>query len=609
MVVLMVTLYLRVTMLRPTAASSLFNVFKTGLAGVIALSIIVSCGEYPESGVITNPPPGGDVRVQVSSVDIVLPDSVKQGWASEASGNRLVPMGPLANVLSAPVSPAASVAAACGGGDSFQGYSKSKVAFNPEPIPSVVPYPLTDDGYIPASFVPLGFNFSFQGNTYDRVNVFSNGFLVFGTPPASAPAVGGTIASVAAPNNQIALAWSDWAPQLVPDGIRFETRGTAPNRKFILQFNNVPEFNSASKVGAIVGSGRLMSQVVLSEGSNDITIYTNQMTVVNSSHLVTQGIENLTGTQAAYDSVLNVNLNRMLPRVKNFFKLENDAVRFSLIQSKDEIAPVITSPDNLTVGNDPGLASAVVAVSAPAASDNCVDVKVTSVRSDGKALTDPYPVGTTTITWKATDAAGNFSTSSQSIIVLDIEAPVWAASSQSVIQVNATSPNGASVSYDLHVTDNVGVTSVSCQPASGSVFAIGSTAVECSAADAAGNSAGKSFSVNVISAHQQIGFLIEHVEDLGLPNGSAQPVINQLKTAFDQTADGSAACKKVSDFLSMVQKKSSNIPADQVAYLTAEGSRILDVMGCPPPGRGMMSVPSFNRVPPQPVQPVLNKLK
>jgi hypothetical protein len=589
-------------MRRPTAASSLFNVFKTGLAGVFALSILVSCGEYPESGVITTPPNGGITRVHVTSVDMVLPDSLKYGSPEDVSGNSMVPGGPVADVLAAPFSPAAAIAAgACGGSGAAPEYTQSRVAFVPEQAPNVaaIASDLKDDGLFPLS---IGFNFTFAGNTYNSINVFSNGFLTFGAAPASAPANGGSIAAPSTPNNMIALAWADWSPQKVADGIRWETRGTAPNRKFILQFNNVPEFNN---------SGMLMSQVVLTEGKNDITIYTNQMSTNNSGHLITQGIENATGTYALYDTFLNTTLNRDLPRVKNFFKLQNDAIRFTPVSTKDEVAPTFDAvPVSLEHFNDPGLATAVVAVAPPGATDNCSAVTVTGVRSDGVLSLDaPYPVGVTTITWTAKDADGNVSTTTQTVTVIDNEAPVWAASAESVLQVNATSPSGASVSYDLHVRDNVGVTSLSCQPASGSVFPVGNTPVECTAADAAGNSAVKSFSVNVISAHEQIGFLIEQIDDLGLPNGSSQPVINQLRTAYDQTADGSAACKKVSDFLSMVQKKSSNLSADEVAYLTAEGSRILDVMGCPPPGRGMLSVPSFNRVPPQTVQPVLNKLK
>ena len=43
------------------------------------------------------------------------------------------------------------------------------------------------------------------------------------------------------------------------------------------------------------------------------------------------------------------------------------------------------------------------------AMDNCdTDPDITAMRSDGLSLTDPYPAGTTTITWRATDDCGNF---------------------------------------------------------------------------------------------------------------------------------------------------------------------------------------------------------
>jgi hypothetical protein len=590
-------------MRRPTAVSSLFNVIKTGFAGAIALSFILSCSEYPESGVITNPPDGGITRVHVTSVDMILPDSLKYGSPDDVSGNSMVPVGLVADVLAAPFSPAATLAAgACGGSGATPEYTESRVTFAPEQAPNIAAFAsdLKDDGVFPLS---IGFNFTFAGNTYNSINVFSNGFLTFGAAPASAPANGGSIAAQSTPTNMIALAWADWSPQKVADGIRWETRGAAPNRIFILQFNNVPEF---------ANTGVLMSQVVLTEGKNDISIYTNQMSTTNSGHLVTQGIENATGTYARYDTFVNA-ANVVLPRVKNRFKLQNDAIRFTPVSTKDEVAPTFdAAPVNLEHYNDPGLATAVVVVAPPTATDNCSAVTISGTRSDGVASLDaPYPVGVTTITWTAKDADQNVSTATQTVTVIDNENPVWLGDALSVIQVNATGPNGSVVNYDLPVMDNVGVISVSCVPPSGSVFPIGlDQSVKCTAADAAGTSSDHWLSVSVIGAHEQIGFLMEHIEeDLHLPNGSAQPVVNQLRTAYDQTADGSAACKKVSDFLSMVQKKSSNISPDDVAYLTAEGSRILNVMGCAPPTRGMLSAPSFNRVPPQPVNPVLNKLK
>ena len=79
------------------------------------------------------------------------------------------------------------------------------------------------------------------------------------------------------------------------------------------------------------------------------------------------------------------------------------------------------------------------------------------------------------------------------------------------------------------------MTSLLCEPASGSVFPVGSSTVTCSASDAAGNSSSKSFSVSVIGAREQLASLIEYVKGLGLPNGTANPLINQLKSAYNES--------------------------------------------------------------------------
>jgi hypothetical protein len=65
---------------------------------------------------------------------------------------------------------------------------------------------------------------------------------------------------------------------------------------------------------------------------------------------------------------------------------------------------------------------------------------------------------------------------------------------------------------------------------------------------------------------------------LDLPNGTAQPLINQLRAAYSQDVYG--ACNKLGDFLSMVQKKSSNIPSDEKAVMISDGTRVLNATGC-----------------------------
>ena len=63
----------------------------------------------------------------------------------------------------------------------------------------------------------------------------------------------------------------------------------------------------------------------------------------------------------------------------------------------------------------------------------------------------------------------------------------------------ATSPNGATVSYTATATDDLdGDLPVDCSPASGSTFPLGTTTVNCSAEDAAGNVGTGSFEVSVV---------------------------------------------------------------------------------------------------------------
>ena len=584
-------------MRRSTRFSTYFSLLKSGSAAALAMATIVACSDST-----TSPTEGldGVIRVKVASVGVDVPDSLKQAMSSDDFA---------ANLMASPVMPAnasfsSAAGASCGGsGGAFAGYEESRVAFAPEPIPSIAPFPLKPDGYIPDSFVPLGFSFTFHGKTYDKVNVFSNGFLMFGTvPPLPADGFfkGGVIAGASNPNNIIALAWTDWSPELVPDGIRYETRGTAPNRKFILQFNNVPEYASTSKVGAIKpGVGMLMAQVVLYEGSNDIVMYTNTMNLTNSSNRYTQGIENVDGTQAKYDSIQNPTTGVWSPRVAKFFtniRLTNDAVRFSLISTKDEVAPTITAPANLSAGNDPGLPSAMVAVGTPVASDNCGDVKVSNARSDGGAIDAPYPVGLTTITWTATDAAGNKASATQTVEVLDIEAPVFGATAQSALRVNATSPAGAIVTFAVTATDNVGVFTQSCLPTSGSVFAAGTTEVTCTATDAAGNSASKSFSVYVVNAQQQMESLMDVLRLL--PNGTAQPLTNQLRSA--STAQGNE-CKKMDDFMHLLSKKESSISEGDMTAITSAAKDIVGALGCE--ATASESAPAPSDAAPRPANP------
>lgn len=87
----------------------------------------------------------------------------------------------------------------------------------------------------------------------------------------------------------------------------------------------------------------------------------------------------------------------------------------------DTEAPVITCPENITEIVSVGITELNVTITEPTATDNCAStITFSGVRSDALLLTDPYPLGDTTITWTATDASNNMSiTCNQTITILE----------------------------------------------------------------------------------------------------------------------------------------------------------------------------------------------
>ena len=153
---------------------------------------------------------------------------------------------------------------------------------------------LTDDAMSAA--LPIGFTFSFFGNTYTNFYKCSNGYISF-TSGQSTTTYGKTIPLTASPNNFIAAAWSDLNPSLAGSKLRYITVGTAPNRKLIINDSNF-HFGGTSYP--------MIVQTILYETSNIIEVHTS--TVTNTSAIttsgvtktITQGIENSTGSKGYF---------------------------------------------------------------------------------------------------------------------------------------------------------------------------------------------------------------------------------------------------------------------------------------------------------------------
>jgi hypothetical protein len=142
-----------------------------------------------------------------------------------------------------------------------------------------------------------------------------------------------------------------------------------------------------------------------------------------------------------------------------------------------------------------GPSGAIVTYVAPTTSD-AVDGPHSATCLPASGST--FAVGTTTVSCSAHDAAGNVSTpTSFTISVVDTTAPVIAAHAD--VLVNATGNSSVLVSYTLPTASDLvdGAVAVTCLPASGTSFSVGTTPVNCSATDHAGNTAHSTFNVVV----------------------------------------------------------------------------------------------------------------
>ncbi|GIV31517.1 MAG: hypothetical protein KatS3mg029_0868 [Saprospiraceae bacterium] len=168
------------------------------------------------------------------------------------------------------------------------------------------------------------------------------------------------------------------------------------------------------------------------------------------------------------------------------------------VEVLDTESPTINDcPGNITQDNDPGICTASVSWMEPTADDNCPGVSINGDAMPG----DEFPVGTTTVTYTATDASGNTSTCSFTITIEDVEPPTLDACPVDIVQNNDPGGCNASVKWtEPTADDNCPGVTLSSTHTPGSPIAVGTVTVTYTATDASGNTATCSFQVTVVDA-------------------------------------------------------------------------------------------------------------
>lgn len=161
----------------------------------------------------------------------------------------------------------------------------------------------------------------------------------------------------------------------------------------------------------------------------------------------------------------------------------NDASCTQLVTVNDNTSPIINCPPALNVGTNDGC-NYTGSIGIATATDNCTSVGSIVITNNAPSS---FPVGTTTVTWTATDIAGNIATCTQLVTVSDDVVPTIVCPTALSVNTNSgctytgaigtvTASDNCTASGSIIITNNA--------PAS---FSLGNTTVTWTATDEAGN--------------------------------------------------------------------------------------------------------------------------
>jgi len=192
------------------------------------------------------------------------------------------PQGPLTICPGAETSLTASV-----GGGNCSDYTVSQIPFSPLTgnigvLNSAAFIGGNDDGYFPVP-LPPGFAFNFYCYNYNTLFIGANGLVSFVNPPNGFQSY--PLPTIYAPFS-ICGSWTDLT--MANSGyVDTFTVGTSPNRKFVVDYNDVPMYNWAP-----TDTGTATYQIILYETTNVIEIHTTNNSInADPAHYKVMGIE------------------------------------------------------------------------------------------------------------------------------------------------------------------------------------------------------------------------------------------------------------------------------------------------------------------------------
>ncbi len=212
----------------------------------------------------------------------------------------------------------------------------------------------------------------------------------------------------------------------------------------------------------------------------------------------------------------------------------NTAVAVQKITIVDTTPPTLTAPPNVTV-QATSANHTTVSLGLPSSYDA---VGVESITNDAPPY---FPLGQTTVTWKAIDPSGNVATAKQVVTVQDTTPPTIRAPAD--MTVNATGTLTPVNIGQATTTDNIGISSLTNNaPQQG--FQLGTTLVTWTATDAGGNTANTTQKITVVNHTPPILTVPSNVTFQATSlNNNTVPLGNATSTDFESVTIANNAPK------------------------------------------------------------------
>jgi sugar lactone lactonase YvrE len=261
----------------------------------------------------------------------------------------------------------------------------------------------------------------------------------------------------------------------------------------------------------------------------------------------------------------------------------NQATKSFTVTVKDTQKPTISGVpvDQTFEADTPG--GKVFTFTSPTATD-IVSGSVNVVTS-GVPAGNLYPVGTTTVTFFATDGAANQATASFTVTVTDTKPPVISGVPADIV-AEATSAAGAAVSYALPTATDIadGNVTVMADKAPGSTFPLGTTTVNFTAKDSRNNTATASFKITVQDTKPPVFSNVPNNRTVAAASAAGANVTFDLPAAKDDVdAFVSVLASPASGSLFPVGNTTVTFTAKDSRNNTATASFVITVVNVPPP--------------------------